>query len=113
MPREAEMRPEASTGRGGQGALPGRLSTPAGTPRRRAAPARCRCLPPRSRAALCFARRAYHAVEAAVEAADAKDPTLPNAPVEAADETADEAADAEDRLPLPLAPVEAADAAHP
>ena len=52
---------------------------------------------------------AYHAVEAAVEAADAKDPTFPNAPVEAADE----AADAEDRLPLPLAPVEAADAAHP
>ena len=56
---------------------------------------------------------AYHAVEAAVEAADAKDPTFPNAPVEAADEAADEAVDAEDRLPLPLAPVEAADAAHP
>ena len=47
-------------------------------------------------AALCFAAGVYHAVEAAVEAADAKDPTLPHAPVEAADE----AADAEDRLTL-------------
>ena len=50
-------------------------------------------------AALCFAAEAYHAVEAAVEAADAKDPTLPHAPVEAADE----AADAEDRLTLEAA----------
>ena len=91
----------------GEGALPS--SMPSGTPRRRAAPARCRCLPPRGGQRFALRRRAYHAVEAAVEAADAKDPTLRHAPVEAADE----AADAEDRLPLPLAPVEAADAAHP
>ena len=107
------MRQEASTGRGGHGALPGshlclpgRLADAPQTPHR----VDVYPLEAGQRFAL---RRAYHAVEAAVEAADAKDPTFPNAPVEAADEAVDEAADAEDRLPLPLAPVEAADAAHP
>ena len=75
--------------------------------RRKPAPGLCF---PAQRAGQRFAlRREDHAVEAAVEAVYAKDPTLRHAPVEAADE----AADAEDRLPLPLAPVEAADAAHP
>ena len=63
--------------------------------RRKPAPGLCF---PAQRAGQRFAlRREDHAVEAAVEAASAKDrPTLPLAPVEAADA----AADAEDRLTL-------------
>ena len=83
------MGPEAFADRGGQGALPGHLLCLPGRLARRAANPHQVYVYPSRRAALCFATGAYHAVEAAVEAADAKDPTLPHAPVEAADEAAD------------------------
>ena len=90
------MGSEACTGWGGQGALPGRLM-PARTPRRRAANPHQVYVSPLSGLGSALLCAEDHAIEAAVEAASAKDrPTLPHVPVEAAVE----AADAEDRLTL-------------